>query len=132
MNATPSPSFSHTLRRVPKPTHFPPRPHRLLTSHFSIRFLATQNAPKPANSCPQNAQHDPRNLPLWTATEIAEAVNGRIVKWGSPGTISTDTRTLEPNQWFFAIAGENFDAHDFITPELSGKGCVGVIGNRVR
>ena len=54
------------------------------------------------------------------------------MKWGTPGTISTDTRALEPNQWFFAIAGENFDAHDFITPELSGKGCVGVIGNRVR
>nr|POF06427.1 udp-n-acetylmuramoyl-tripeptide--d-alanyl-d-alanine ligase [Quercus suber] len=71
------------------------------------------------------------SLFFWTATEIAEAVNGRVVKWGPPGTISTDTRTLEPNQWFFAIAGQNFDAHDFINPELSEKGCVGVIGNRV-
>ncbi|BFG17468.1 hypothetical protein CerSpe_037430 [Prunus speciosa] len=70
--------------------------------------------------------------PTWTASEIADAVNGRIVKWGPPGTVSTDTRTLQPNQWFFAIAGLNFDAHDFITPEFSrNKGCAGVIGNRV-
>ncbi|KAF4388259.1 hypothetical protein F8388_021089, partial [Cannabis sativa] len=69
--------------------------------------------------------------PIWTATEIAQAVNGRIVQCGPPGTISTDTRTLVPNQWFFAISGETFDAHDFITPELSEKGCIGVIGNRV-
>lgn len=53
------------------------------------------------------------------------------MKWGPPGTISTDTRSLERNQWFFAIAGQNWDAHDFVTPELSDKGCIGVIGNRV-
>ncbi|KAE8671150.1 GRAM domain-containing protein / ABA-responsive protein-related [Hibiscus syriacus] len=56
----------------------------------------------------------PSNSPLWTVTDIAEAVDGRVVKWGHPGTICTDTRTIEPGQWFFAIAGQNFDAHDFI------------------
>ncbi|GMN68352.1 hypothetical protein TIFTF001_037426 [Ficus carica] len=86
---------------------------------------------KPTNFDSQNALQDHRFLPLWTATEISQAVNGRIVKWGPPGTISTDTRTLQPHQWFFAISGENFDAHDFITPELSLNGCVGVVGKSV-
>lgn len=86
---------------------------------------------KPTNSFSQNTHQELKFLPLWTVTEIAQAVNGRIVKWGPPGTISTDTRTLQPHQWFFAICGENFDAHDFITPDLSHNGCVGVIGKRV-
>ncbi|XWS54367.1 hypothetical protein CRYUN_Cryun10bG0084100 [Craigia yunnanensis] len=42
-----------------------------------------------------------------------------------------DARTIEPGQWFLAIAGDNFDAHDFVTLELCKSGCVGVIGNRV-
>ncbi|PIA35397.1 hypothetical protein AQUCO_03500048v1, partial [Aquilegia coerulea] len=72
----------------------------------------------------------------WSVSEIAEAVNGKIVKWGSPGTICTDTRSLNTStiaagQWFFAITGENFDGHDFITSDLYSKGCVGVIGNKV-
>lgn len=73
------------------------------------------------------------NSPLWTITEIAESVNGKILKWGPPGIVCTDTRRLElnKNQWFFAITGNRFDAHDFISPELADKGCVGVIGNRV-
>ncbi|KAL2545722.1 UDP-N-acetylmuramoyl-tripeptide--D-alanyl-D-alanine ligase [Forsythia ovata] len=71
------------------------------------------------------------NSPHWTAPEIAEAINGRINKWGPPGTISTDTRDLRPGQWFLPLVGQNYDAHCFITPELSSKGCIGVIGNHV-
>lgn len=69
---------------------------------------------------------------MWTVEEIARAVGGKIRKWGPPGSISIDTRTLQPNNWFFAMTGPNFNGHDFITPELSAaKGCVGVVGNRV-
>lgn len=71
------------------------------------------------------------NSPLWTAPEIADAVDGKIVKWGKPGSISTDTRTIGPSQWFLPLVGQNFDAHNFITPQLSANGAVGVIGNRV-
>lgn len=71
------------------------------------------------------------NSPLWTAADIAEAVDGKIVKWGKPGSISTDTRTLRPGQWFLPLVGHNFDAHTFITPQLSSKGPAGVIANRV-
>ncbi|KAL3502322.1 hypothetical protein ACH5RR_036771 [Cinchona calisaya] len=71
------------------------------------------------------------NPPLWSVHEIAAGVNGRIIKWGPPGTISTDTRTLKPGQWFLPLVGQNFDAHNFITPELASNGCIGVIGNRI-
>ncbi|KAK4371269.1 hypothetical protein RND71_010744 [Anisodus tanguticus] len=71
------------------------------------------------------------NSPLWTISDIVTAVNGKIIKWGPPGTICTDTRTLEPGQWFLPLVGQNFDAHNFITPELATKGCVGVIGKWV-
>ncbi|KAK8955751.1 hypothetical protein KSP40_PGU009660 [Platanthera guangdongensis] len=69
---------------------------------------------------------------LWSAFEIAEAVGGEIVRWGPSGTISTDTRTLLPGQWFFAISGANSDGHDFVNEALGSEmGCVGVIGNRL-
>ncbi|KAL1568746.1 UDP-N-acetylmuramoyl-tripeptide--D-alanyl-D-alanine ligase-like isoform X1 [Salvia divinorum] len=71
------------------------------------------------------------NPPLWTAPEIAEAIDGKITKWGKPGSISSDTRTLQPGQWFLPLVGHNFDSHTFITPQLSAKGAVGVIANRV-
>ncbi|XP_038995939.1 UDP-N-acetylmuramoyl-tripeptide--D-alanyl-D-alanine ligase-like [Hibiscus syriacus] len=90
-----------------------------------------KNTLNTSNYSPQITLCAPSNSPLWSVTDIAQAVDGRIVKWGPPGTISTDTRTIEPGQWFFAIAGENFDAHDFVTLELYRSGCVGVIGNRV-
>ncbi|EOX99054.1 hypothetical protein QUC31_014842 [Theobroma cacao] len=99
---------------------------RVLVSATSIKSTLNHS-----NHSTQVTPCGPSNSPLWTVTDIAEAVGGRIVKWGPPGTICTDTRTIEPGQWFFAIVGENFDAHDFVTPELSECGCVGVIGNRV-
>ncbi|KAK4743033.1 hypothetical protein SAY87_001034 [Trapa incisa] len=94
---------------------------------FHSRISASSN---PTLKIASNASST-ASLALWTASEIAEAVGGRIVKWGPPGTVSSDTRTLRPGQWFFAIAGKKFDAHDFVNPQLRDKGCVGVIGNKV-
>ncbi|XP_062107970.1 uncharacterized protein LOC133818884 [Humulus lupulus] len=131
MHSFPTPLFSHAPTFL-KPTHSPKPP---LLSSISLHSLTSSEEAKPITFSAQNSHqhHDPGFLlpPLWTATEIAQAVNGRIAKWGPPGTISTDTRTLVSNQWFFAISGEKFDAHDFINQELSRKGCIGVIGNRV-
>ena len=104
------------------PSHFHKKSHTILGTHNEKRCLAGQKISRATHS---------RISTFWTVDEIAEAVNGRIVQRGLPGPISTDTRTLKPGQWFFALRGENFDAHDFITPELGRKGCVGVIGNRV-
>jgi UDP-N-acetylmuramyl-tripeptide synthetase/UDP-N-acetylmuramoyl-tripeptide--D-alanyl-D-alanine ligase len=36
--------------------------------------------------------------------------------------VSTDTRTLKPNSVFFALKGENYDAHAFIPAVLAGNG----------
>ncbi|KAB2624012.1 hypothetical protein D8674_015672 [Pyrus ussuriensis x Pyrus communis] len=114
MSATPTPHSSWHLPSIIKPSR-----HSIsITTKCSIN----PSSPNPPES---------ESKTLWTVSDIAAAVNGRIVKWGPPGTISTDTRTLQPKQWFFAIAGPNFDAHDFVTPELSRRGCAGVIGNRV-
>ncbi|KAJ8618600.1 hypothetical protein MRB53_014786 [Persea americana] len=93
--------------------------HRSYSVYHPISFDS-----KPLNS-PNSLNGSP-----WSASEIAEAVNGEIIKWGASGTICTDTRSLNSGQWFFTIAGENFDAHDFVNQELGDKGCVGVIGNR--
>lgn len=114
--------FFHLSPTNPYPSHFHKKSHKILGTHNGKRRLASQKI-----SCSSRS----RISPLWTVDEIAEAVNGRIVHRGPPGPICTDTRTLEPGQWFFALRGEKFDAHEFITPELSRKGCAGVIGNRV-
>ncbi|XVE66399.1 hypothetical protein DITRI_Ditri08aG0077200 [Diplodiscus trichospermus] len=126
MIAFPFPNtFSLTNSYVSK--SFATRLHsRVLVSITSIK--STLN---PSNYSTQVTLCCTSNSLLWTVTDIAQAVGGRIVKWGPPGTISTDTRAIQPGRWFFAIAGENFDAHDFVTLELSKSGCVGVIGNRV-
>lgn len=114
----PNPLFSH-VQTFTKPKFSPSKSH----------LRNGSRRPRVFNR--QNTLRDQSSDPLWTIAEIAKSVNGKIVKKGPPGTISTDTRTLQPNQWFFAISGENFDGHDFITPELAHKGCAGVIGNRV-
>ncbi|KAL5743607.1 hypothetical protein ACOSQ2_026723 [Xanthoceras sorbifolium] len=106
------------------------KPNFLLnsTGSHSIAIIKNTN-----NHTSQSNAQKPLISPIWTVTEIAEAVNGKILKWGPPGTICTDTRDLKPgkNQWFFAIIGEQLDGHDFISPELCSRGCVGVVGNRV-
>nr|GMD54219.1 UDP-N-acetylmuramoyl-tripeptide--D-alanyl-D-alanine ligase [Ipomoea batatas] len=94
------------------------------TCSFSSPSLTHKKISQITFSSPQISQ-------LWTASELAEAVNGRILQWGPPGPISTDTRTLKPGQWFLPLVGPNFDANTFISPQLSAQGCAGVIANRV-
>ncbi|MBQ33118.1 MAG: hypothetical protein CL923_11300 [Deltaproteobacteria bacterium] len=68
------------------------------------------------------------------AKELAEAVRGTLVnasgtEWVS--SLSHDSRTLEPGDWFLALRGESFDGHDFIGQVLSQKPA-GVILNPER
>ncbi|OIT32773.1 PREDICTED: uncharacterized protein LOC109206851 [Nicotiana attenuata] len=111
--------------------HPSPYPFSLSSpSYLNSIIFTLPNRPKIL--IPQSATFSASPNPsLWTISEIVKAVNGRIIRWGPPGTICTDTRTLEPGQWFLPLVGQNFDAHNFITPELATKGCVGVIGNWV-
>lgn len=46
------------------------------------------------------------------------------------GRVWTDTRTIEPGDLFVALAGERFDAHDFLKDAVA-KGAAGVVVSRV-
>ena len=61
---------------------------------------------------------------------IAEATQGRLVRAAEAGRICTDTRKLQPGDWFLAIKGERFDAHDFL-PKAREAGIAGAIASHV-
>ena len=52
--------------------------------------------------------------PLWNTSDAMAATGGRVSDdWTATG-ISIDTRTLERGDLFVALAGPNFDGHDFV------------------
>ena len=56
----------------------------------------------------------------WLLSQVAVAVQGRLL--GADGLISgvsTDTRAITEGQLFVALAGERFDAHDFLAPAVA-------------
>ncbi|MEH6726755.1 MAG: UDP-N-acetylmuramoyl-L-alanyl-D-glutamate--2,6-diaminopimelate ligase [Hyphomicrobiales bacterium] len=59
----------------------------------------------------------PQGPPLWTFAELEAAMGGRL--FGSQPKavfgVSIDSRTTQPGDLFFAIKGDNFDGHDFVT-----------------
>jgi UDP-N-acetylmuramoyl-tripeptide--D-alanyl-D-alanine ligase len=60
---------------------------------------------------------------LWTSQELLDAMGGRALGELPAGItgISIDSRTVKKGEGFFAIRGENFDGHDFISPaQLAG------------
>ena len=63
---------------------------------------------------------------------VAETVGG-LIRSGDPGgeigNIVTDTRTLQPGDFFIALRGERFDAHEFVG-EAFGRGAIGAIVDR--
>lgn len=65
----------------------------------------------------------------FTLADIAECTGGRL-KQGGPSlnvsSISTDSRTIAPGDWFLALRGENFDGHEFIGQVIE-KGASGLI-----
>ena len=69
----------------------------------------------------------------YPVSTLAEAMNGSLVQ-GDPGEIvsggvSTDTRSVSAGALFFALRGENFDAHDFLLP-AAGAGAVALVVER--
>ena len=64
---------------------------------------------------------------------VADAVGGRVAA-GDPeqviGTVTTDSRTLQAGDFFVALKGRTFDAHEFV-PEAFAKGAGGaLVGDR--
>lgn len=56
-------------------------------------------------------------MTFWDPVKIRAVLGGTWLARPGPRPIegaSTDTRTLKPNQVFFALRGENFDAHRFL------------------
>src|SRR3954467_855373 len=68
---------------------------------------------------------------FWTRDRVAAAL-GDVVTGNCPAgdqlfrRIWTDTRTIEPGDLFVALAGEKFDAHNFLAAGV-GKGASGLV-----
>lgn len=67
--------------------------------------------------------------PLWTGDAMTAAMNGRsfgVLPSAITG-ISIDSRTLQRGDAFFAIAGDQFDGHDFATAAIKAGASVLVV-----
>ena len=58
---------------------------------------------------------------------VAEQLNGRLIgKDQVFNSVSTDTRTIEPGELFFALRGERFDAGEFVA-KAAESGAAGAV-----
>jgi len=70
--------------------------------------------------------------PLWTGDDVAMATDGHLASgastadWQATG-VSIDSRTCAPGDLFIAIAGPNFDGHDYVAEALSAGAAAAVI-----
>lgn len=68
----------------------------------------------------------------WTGEAVAAALGDQLIeRVGAPPQgeferVSTDTRTVRAGDLFVALAGENFDAHDFLA-EAADAGAAGLL-----
>jgi UDP-N-acetylmuramoyl-tripeptide--D-alanyl-D-alanine ligase len=67
---------------------------------------------------------------LWAISELLEATGGRLLGDAPAGIggLSIDSRTVGPGDAFFAIAGPNFDGHDFAAAALTAGAALAVVG----
>lgn len=70
--------------------------------------------------------------PVWTLEHVLAATGGRCLA-GKPEVrfraVSTDSRTIEPGDLFVALAGENFDGHDYLATAVA-RGAAGLVVER--
>lgn len=69
---------------------------------------------------------------MFTIEELTSAADGRVAARGTcrdVSSVSTDSRTILPQEAFCALRGENFDGHDFV-PQAVRRGCRCVIVRR--
>lgn len=76
------------------------------------------------------------NLTLAEAAVGANAVLEAPSSWANAGTLlvrgySIDSRTVAPGELFFAVRGERFDGHDFISAALA-RGAIAAVVSRAR
>lgn len=90
------------------------------------KALAAKKAP------PQSLNVEPVTTsgpPLWTFSELETAMGGRL--FGSQPKavygITIDSRTTKPGDLFFAIKGDQFDGHDFVTKAFRQGAALAVV-----
>ncbi len=66
---------------------------------------------------------------FWTSERIERALGTPVDAGLTASGIATDTRALEPGAVFVALAGERFDAHDFL-PEAATRGARAAVVRR--
>jgi UDP-N-acetylmuramoyl-tripeptide--D-alanyl-D-alanine ligase len=63
-----------------------------------------------------------------SADQLVDIVRGRLIRGKGASCfngVSIDSRTIQPGQAFFAIAGENFDGHDYAASAIEkGASCL--------
>ncbi|RZM09439.1 MAG: UDP-N-acetylmuramoylalanyl-D-glutamyl-2,6-diaminopimelate--D-alanyl-D-alanine ligase [Sphingomonas sp.] len=66
---------------------------------------------------------------LWETDALIEALGGRPIGTMPAGVtgLSIDTRTLQPGEAYFAIKGDKFDGHAFLTAAAAGGAGVMVV-----
>lgn len=70
------------------------------------------------------------NKSLWSSTEISSIFDVKFnQEWTSEG-VSIDSRTINKGDIFFALKGENFDAHDYLD-KVFDKGAVVAFVQRI-
>ncbi len=67
---------------------------------------------------------------LWTAAEAVAATGGSSSSDWSASGVSIDSRSLRPGDLFIALAGPNFDGHDFIAAAFSAGAAAAVASHR--
>lgn len=67
---------------------------------------------------------------LWEIDDFLAATRGRPLGKMPQGVsgISIDTRTLQPGEAFFAIKGDKFDGHAFVTNAAGNQAALAVVG----
>jgi UDP-N-acetylmuramoyl-tripeptide--D-alanyl-D-alanine ligase len=71
------------------------------------------------------------NRPLWRYADFVAATKGRPIGARPDGVtgISIDSRTIAPGEAFFAIKGDTFDGHDFVSAALARAAATAVVAN---
>jgi UDP-N-acetylmuramoyl-tripeptide--D-alanyl-D-alanine ligase len=64
---------------------------------------------------------------LWTGTEVRAATAGRGPDNWSANGVSIDTRTIEPGDLFVALAGPNFDGHDYLPQAFEKRAAAALV-----
>ncbi|HMK68666.1 MAG TPA: Mur ligase domain-containing protein, partial [Stellaceae bacterium] len=67
---------------------------------------------------------------LWTSADAVAATGGTSERAWEASGVSIDSRTVAAGDLFVALAGPNFDGHDFVSDALA-KGAVAAMVSRL-